>query len=256
MMAVGERDGGLNLDNEERLPWLEPAADFGDDEAVSPVRLLMLVLTGLALIAAVLGGLWWWQGGGARGQGELILAQPGPYKLPPTDDGAKDFEGEGDASFAASEGVETAGRVDPARLPEEPAVADAQKAAPPPAKNAPETQPKGPAPAAKAPVVVSQAAPPKAVPPPSVPAAEKGAPAPTGAAIQLGAFSSEGSAAKAWASLAKRFAYLEGLGQSVVPASVGGKTVYRLRAAAGSAAAASEICAKLRVAGESCAVVR
>jgi SPOR domain len=255
MMAVGEPGNALNLDNEERLPWLEPAADFADDEAVSPVRLLILVLTGLALIAAVLGGLWWWQGGGARGQGELIAAQPGPYKMPPTDDGAKNFEGEGDASFAASEGVETAGRVDPARLPEEPAIATAPKTTPPPAKVEPDAQPKGPAPAAKAPVVVSKASPPKAAPPP-LPDAEKGAPAPSGAAIQLGAFSSEGSAAKAWTSLTTRFAYLEGLGKSVVPASVGGKTVYRLRAAAGSAAAASEICAKLRVAGESCAVVR
>jgi hypothetical protein len=94
------------------------------------------------------------------------------------------------------------------------------------------------------------------------PAAPKVAPAPppapttAGAAIQLGAFSSAGTANKAWASLTKRFPYLADLGQSVAPASVGGNTVYRLRAAAGSAAAASEICAKLRVAGENCAVVR
>jgi SPOR domain len=218
------------------------------------VRLLALVLTGLVLIAAVLGGLWWWQGGGARGQGELIAAQAGPYKVAPTDDGAKDFEGEGDASFAASEGLETTGRVDPARMPEEPAVADTPKIAPPPPQTAPDAQPKGPAPAAKAPVVVSKASPPKTDSPVAKAAVVSAAPA--GTAIQLGAFSSEGSAAKAWTSLTKRFAYLEGLGQSVAPASVGGKTVYRLRAAAGTAAAASDICAKLRVAGESCAVVR
>ena len=255
MMATTDRDNGLNLDNEERLPWLEPAADFSSDDAVSPVRLLVLVLTGLVLIGAVLGGLWWWQGGGVRGEGELIAAQSGPYKTPPADDDAKQFEGEGDASFAASEGLETSGRVDPAKLPEEPAVAANPKAAPPPDK-APDTAPKGPAPAAKAPVVVSKAAPPKeAIPAPKAPVAAD-APVAAGTAIQLGAFSSEGSAAKAWASLTKRFAYLEGLGRSVVPASVGGKTVYRLRAGAGSAAAASEICGKLRVAGESCAVVR
>jgi hypothetical protein len=254
MIAANERDGGLNLDNEERLPWLEPAADYGEEEAVSPVRLLMLVLTGLALIAAVLGGLWWMQGGGARGDGELIAAQAGPYKTPPTDDGAKQFEGEGDASFAASEGLETAGRVDPARLPEEPAVAETPKVPPPPAKVAVDAAPKGAAPAAKAPVVVSKSPPPKADTP--VAKAPEAAAALAGATIQLGAFSSEGSAAKAWTSLAKRFAYLEGLGKSVVPASVDGKTVYRLRAAAGSAAAASDICAKLRVAGESCTVVR
>lgn len=252
MMAAQDRDTALDLDNEERLPWLEPAADFGDEEAVSPVRLLALVLAGLALIGAVLGGLWWWQGGGARGASELIAAPAGPYKVPPADDGAKEFEGEGDASFAASEGVETSGRVDPARMPEEPAVADAPKAAVP--APAPPPAAKSAAPAAKAPVVLSKAPPAATEPATKAPAAEP--PPPAGAAIQLGAFSSEGSAAKAWTSLTTRFAYLEGLGRSVVPATVGGKTVYRLRAAAGSAAAASDICAKLRVAGESCAVVR
>jgi SPOR domain len=255
MIAAGERENALNLDNEERLPWLEPATDFGDDEAVSPVQLLLLVLSGLVLIASLLGALWWWQGGGVRGQGELITAEAGPYKTPPASDGAKQFEGEGDASFAASEGLETSGRVDPARMPEEPAVVDAPKAAAPAPKAAPDPSAKGPAPAAKAPVVVSKAAPPKAVDP-APKAATADMPPPTGTAIQLGAFSSEGSANKAWASLTKRFAYLDGLGASVVPATVGGKTVYRLRAGAGSAAAASEICGKLRVAGESCAVVR
>lgn len=253
MMAAQEGDTALDLDNEERLPWLEPAADFDDDEAVSPVRLLALVLAGLALIGAVLGGLWWWQGGGGRGTSALIAAPAGPYKVPPADDGAKEFEGEGDASFAASEGVETSGRVDPARMPEEPAVTDAPKVATPPPTAPPAA--KSAAPAAKAPVVVSKAPPPApAEPAAKTPAAEP--PAPAGTAIQLGAFSSEGSAAKAWTSLTTRFSYLEGLGRSVVPATVGGKTVYRLRAAAGSAAAASDICAKLRVAGESCAVVR
>lgn len=254
MMAAQEGDTALDLDNEERLPWLEPAADFDDEEAVSPVRLLALVLAGLALIGMVLGGLWWWQGGGGRGTSELIAAPAGPYKVPPAEDGAKEFEGEGDASFAASEGAETSGRVDPARMPEEPAVADVPKVAPPTPAPKPTPAAKSAAPEAKAPVVVSKAQPPaSATPAAKAPTAE---PPPAGTAIQLGAFSSEGSAAKAWTALTTRFAYLEGLGRSVVPATVGGKTVYRLRAAAGSAAAASEICGKLRVAGESCAVVR
>lgn len=253
MMAAGEQAGGLNLDNEERLPWLEPAGDFADDEPVSPVRLLLLVLSGLVLIAAALGALWWWQGGRDRGEGELIAAEAGPYKTPPASDGAKQFEGEGDASFAASEGLEPAGRVDPARIPEEPAVTEVPKAAAPAPKAVVEAKPDGPAPAAKAPIVVSKAPPPKAATAVAKPDAATPAP---GTAIQLGAFSNEGSANRAWSSLTKRFPYLDGLGQSVVPATVGGKTVYRLRAGAGSTAAASEICGKLRVAGESCAVVR
>lgn len=265
MMATNEQDNGLNLDDEDRLPWLEAADSYEDDEAVSPGRLLMLVLGGLVLIGGVLGGLWYMQGGGARGEGELIAAQDGPYKQQPADDGAKQFEGEGDASFAASEGAEPAGKLDPSKMPEAPAVpapkaADPAKAPAVPAKTAPAANKaemvKGPAPIAKAPVVVSKAPPPKAAP-----VATKSAPAATSGAggsatIQLGAFSSEESAAKAWISLSKRFSYLQGMGKSVAPASVNGSTVYRLRATAGSAAAASDVCNKLKVAGENCAVIR
>ncbi len=88
-------DAGLGLEDEDRLPWLEPAEGFEDDAEVSPARLLIMVLGGLLLIGAVLGGLWWVQNGGARGQGELIVADKGDYKVPPKTDGAKTFEGEG-----------------------------------------------------------------------------------------------------------------------------------------------------------------
>jgi hypothetical protein len=268
-MATDDKNDGLNLDNEDRLPWLEAADSYDDEEAVSPTRLLLLVLGGLVLIGAVLGGLWWLQGGGSRGEGELIAAQEGPYKQPPASDGAKQFEGEGDASFAASEGAEPAGKLDPSKMPEAPAVAaapaakapEAAKTVPPPAKAPAAAAPaakaemaKGPAPVAKAPVVAS-----KAAPAPAKAAPAKAAPSPAaggGATIQLGAFSSEESAAKAWISLSKRFAYLQGLSKSVAPAEVGGNRVYRLRAVAASGAAASDICGKLRVAGENCAVIR
>ena len=76
------------------------------------------------------------------------------------------------------------------------------------------------------------------------------------AMIQLGAFSSEAAATKAWTNLSKRFAYLAELNRSVSPAKVGDSTVYRLRVSAGSAAGADSLCGKLRVAGENCVVVR
>ena len=97
-------DAGLGLDDEDRLPWLEAADGFEEDGEVSPARLLVMVLGGLLLIGVVLGGLWWVQNGGARGKGELIAAQQGDYKVAPKNDGAKAFEGEGDASFSASGG--------------------------------------------------------------------------------------------------------------------------------------------------------
>jgi cell division septation protein DedD len=88
-------------------------------------------------------------------------------------------------------------------------------------------------------------------------AAVKTAPAAAGSAmIQLGAFSSDAAAAKAWTNLSKRFAYLADLNKSVSPAKVGDGTVYRLRVAAGTAANAANLCGKLRVAGENCVIVR
>ena len=243
---AGQGETGLGLDDEDRLPWLEAADGFEEDGEVSPVRLLVMVLGGLLLIGAVLGGLWWVQNGGARDKGELIAAEQGGYKIAPKSDGAKTFEGEGDAAFSASEGAQPAGKVDPARMPEEPAVTPAEREAA--AKKA-AAEKKAPAKAATG-GKSSPAAPAKADE--STPAA----PASGTAMIQLGAFSSEGAAVKAWTNLSKRFAYLAELNKSVSPAKVGDGTVYRLRVSAGTAANASNLCGKLRVAGENCVVVR
>ena len=249
-------DAGLGLESEDRLPWLEAADGVEEDGEVSPARLLVMVLGGLLLIGAVLGGLWWVQNGGARGKGELIAAQDGNYKVAPKNDGAKNFEGEGDASFSASEGAEPAGKVDPTRMPEEPAVTPQEREA----ATAKVVADKAAAAKAKAkPAVVAAKAQPKpaATSVKTPDAAVKAAPAAAGSAmIQLGAFSSDAAAAKAWTNLSKRFAYLADLNKSVSPAKVGDGTVYRLRVAAGTAANAANLCGKLRVAGENCVVVR
>lgn len=246
-------DSGLGLEEEDRLPWLEAADGFEEDGEVSPARLLVMVLGGLLLIGVVLGGLWWVQNGGARGKGELIAAQEGDYKVAPKNDGAKAFEGEGDASFSASEGAEPAGKVDPTRMPEEPAVTPAEREA------AVKKVAADKAAATKA--ATTKAAPadkakPAAAPVKAAEAPVKAAPASGAAMIQLGAFSSDAAAAKAWTNLSKRFAYLAELNKSVSPAKVGDGTVYRLRVAAGTAANATNLCGKLRVAGENCVVVR
>ena len=249
-------DAGLGLESEDRLPWLEAADGVEEDGEVSPARLLVMVLGGLLLIGAVLGGLWWVQNGGARGKGELIAAQDGNYKVAPKNDGAKNFEGEGDASFSASEGAEPAGKVDPTRMPEEPAVTPQEREA----ATAKVAADKAAAAKAKAkPEVVAAKAQPKpaATSVKTPDAAVKAAPAAAGSAmIQLGAFSSDAAAAKAWTNLSKRFAYLADLNKSVSPAKVGDGTVYRLRVAAGTAANATNLCGKLRVAGENCVIVR
>ncbi|SEH18775.1 Sporulation related domain-containing protein [Sphingopyxis sp. YR583] len=246
-------DAGLGLDDEDRLPWLEAADGFEEDGEVSPARLLVMVLGGLLLIGAVLGGLWWIQNGGARGNGELIAAQQGDYKVAPKTDGAKTFEGEGDASFSASEGAEPAGKVDPTRMPEEPAVTPAEREAAAKKAAADKAAATQAAVAKTAPVDKAKTA---AAPAKTAEAPAKAAPASGGAMIQLGAFSSDAAAAKAWTNLSKRFAYLAELNKSVSPAKVGDSTVYRLRVAAGTAANAANLCGKLRVAGENCVVVR
>lgn len=264
---IQNRDGGLGLDGEERLPWLEPVDDFDDNGQASPARLLAIVLGGLILIGAVLGGLWWYQNGGPRGDGELILAEPGEYKTAPTSDGAKVFEGEGDVAFAASEGVLPAGTVDPNRLPEEPAVtpeereaaaAAAQKAAAEKAaaeKAVRDQRAKDHA--AKEAAAAKAALAEKRQKAEAVEAAPVPAPAPSpSGTVQLGAFSSEGAANKAWANLSKRFGYLEQYNRTIAPAKVSSGTVYRLRVGAGSAGNAEALCQKLRVAGEGCVIVR
>ncbi|WP_293704409.1 SPOR domain-containing protein [Sphingopyxis sp. UBA6723] len=251
---VDQGDTGLGLESEDRLPWLEAADGVEDDGEVSPARLLVMVLGGLLLIGAVLGGLWWVQNGGARGKGELIAAQDGNYKVAPKNDGAKSFEGEGDASFSASEGAEPAGKVDPTRMPEEPAVTPQEREAAKAAadKDAAAKAKPAPMPAKAEPKTASASAKAPAAAPKAAPAAAAAA----SAMIQLGAFSSDAAAAKAWTNLSKRFAYLADLNKSVSPAKVGDGTVYRLRVSAGTAANAANLCGKLRVAGENCVVVR
>lgn len=70
--------------------------------------------------------------------------------------------------------------------------------------------------------------------------------------IQLGAFSSEASANKAWKALSERFAYLAPLGHSIIPVEQEEKTLYRLRA---NGPDAVSICNRLRIAGEACVTV-
>jgi len=233
--------GRLDLDDEDRLPWLEPAMDDEAEDRISPLRLLGLILLGLALIGAVVAGVWWLQnrgGAGGAGEGQLIAAPTESYKIAANEADAKKFDGEGDASFAASEGVLRDGRIDPSRVPEAPIA----KTAPAPAAPAPAAPNK---PAASVTARVTDET--------NVRPAAAAKPVAGGAMIQLGAYGSASGAKDAWTKLSKRFAYLAPLAMTVEPADVGGGTVYRLRASAGGQA--GTICGKLKVAGESCLVV-
>ncbi|MEQ1509237.1 MAG: SPOR domain-containing protein [Sphingopyxis sp.] len=242
---MNDQDGApLNFGEEDRLPWLEPIEDY-EDTGVSMSRLFGLVISGLVIIGAVVGGLWWWQNNGGRPRGELIAAPEGDYRNPaPAEPGR--FDGDGDVAVAASEGVRPVGTVDPNRLPEQPiapiVAGGPNRAHPAPAAAA--TRATAPARPVAAPARANATTPATASP------AATG-----GGTIQLGAFASEATAAHAWDSLKSRFAWLGPVNRSIAAAEVNGRTVYRLRAAAGSASAARDLCARLRVAGENCIVL-
>ena len=219
---INGNDDGLNLDDNDRLPWLETADGYETQESGSPLKVALMVLGGLLLLAAIVGGISWFQrgqSGGANGTGELIAAPKGNYKEKPADAGGKSFEGEGDSAFAASEGQKTGAVL--ALPPAEPVVA------PKPVVSTPAT-------AARTDTTPANAV-----------------------MVQLGAFGDSAKADTAWAGLNKRFGFLSGMNRKIAEANVeGGRTVFRLQAVTANSSEAQQLCAKLKAAGENCLIVR
>ncbi|TMJ18510.1 MAG: SPOR domain-containing protein [Alphaproteobacteria bacterium] len=229
-MGEDDSDDALQAGGEDRLPWLE-AVEEEDAEGPSIAKLVAAIVIGLVAIGVIVGGLFWLGNRGQDATGEVIAAPQGDYKVRPADPGGMNVSGEGDVSAAASAGRQPQGNLNVNAVPEAPVTAAPRPATPAPA----------PAPA-----------PPVAAPAPPAPPAPAPAPAAGGATIQLGAFSSGASANGAWTSLSGRFRYLAPLSHSVATAEVNGRTYYRLRA---SGPGASDVCRRLRAAGETCAIV-
>ena len=155
----------------------------------------------------------------ANGNGALIAAPKGDYKEKPADAGGKSFEGEGDSAFAASEGQKTGAVLAP--------------------------RPTGP-----------DAAPQLAIAAPVAPVKTDVAPS-NAVMVQLGAFGDSAKAESAWTALNKRFGFLSGVNRKIAEAKVeGGRAVFRLQAITSNSSEAQQLCAKLRVAGENCLIVR
>ncbi|WP_375427789.1 SPOR domain-containing protein [uncultured Sphingomonas sp.] len=239
--------GQMNLRDEDRLPWLETVEP--DEQPPSDIgRTIALSLLALGLLVAVGFGIAHWQRSrGGAADGALIAAPTGDYKVRPNDPGGLKVEGEGDTAIATSAGAGAGnGAVDLRAVPEAPVLAERG--------TRPKTSPSstaGRSAVAQVPMSGGRlvAAAPMASSHGNIPGAVGG-----GALVQLGAFPSEGAANGAWGNFAKRFGYLAALGKSVEPAEVNGRTVYRLRVNAGSADQATDICGRLRVAGEGCFV--
>jgi hypothetical protein len=228
----------IQLSDEDRLPWLEAVEeDEEGDGGPSVAKLVAAIVIGLVAIGVIVGGLFWLGNRGQNGpNGEVIAAPEGDYKQRPENAGGMNVQGEGETAYAASEGAQPHGNLNPDAVPERP-VTQAPPAPPPPPHPAP----------APAPVRI----PPAPVRPAAAPAQVR-APAVHGATIQLGAFSSQANAGRAWSALSARFRYLAPLNHSVVPVQVGGRTLYRLRASGPDAAS---ICRRLGMAGEDCSIV-
>lgn len=234
----------MELREDDRLPWLE-TAEPEEEEGIGGLRVFALVLLGLAVLAAIIFGIYQFQNRQQATDGELIAAQEGDYKIRPDDPGGLRVDGEGTAAVATSAGRPQNGAIDVRAVPEAPV--DGRRAAQPlPTPNAGGRNAVSTVPApggrltANAPVAAPRA---------PAPGSSSG-----GSLVQLGAFPSEAVANSTWAALSKRFAYLAPLGKSVQPVASGGRTLYRLRVNAGSANQAADVCGKLRVAGERCFV--
>lgn len=233
----------FDLRNEDRLPWLETVEP---DELEGPgvLRVLLLVAVGLVLLAAIVFAVFSFQTRTPDGQGELIAAQPGDYKIRPDDPGGLKVDGEGDSAIAASAGASATAAIDLKAVPEAPIAGRVANAPAPAVDGSARTVAEVPGSGGRL-----VAAAPMATPKKAIPGANSG-----GSLVQLGAFPSEAAANAAWSAIAKRFAYVATLGKTVQPAEVNGKKVYRLKVNAGSADAAGDLCGRLTVAGEKCFV--
>lgn len=239
----------LDARDEERLPWLE-AVEEDDEEGVGLLTLIGGVLVVLLAIALVVGGIFWLRSGGepAPDGAELIAAPEGDYRVRPSEAGGMEVEGEGDAAFAASEGGSPEGRIDRSATPEEP-VAGRRVAAG-------ETEPVAGGSSARIPASNRRLD--ESAPRPQNAdnaASSGGVTAASGRLIQLGAFSSEAAANRAWTQIAGGNNALNSLDHSVSSVQAGGRTLYRLRAAASSREAARSLCSRLRNSGQACSVV-
>jgi hypothetical protein len=159
-----------------------------------------------------------------------------------------DVDGQGDATFAASEGAEAEGKLDLTAQPEAP-VTDQRVA------DAGATSPVAASKKASAPVAVGgKLVPAKPIVPGPRPMTDAKTEDPSQGLIQLGAFGSDAAAKQAHAQMVRRYPQLAGLPRLISKTEVGGTTYFRLRLTAG--ADAPQICAQLRAGGATCMMIK
>ncbi|MDO7842005.1 SPOR domain-containing protein [Sphingomonas immobilis] len=238
-MSSVETDGP----DDDRLPWLE-TADDDYREGPSTLTVVGIVIGLLAVVAAAIFGYQYFRAGpGMDGNGAMIAAQEGDYKVKPNEPGGMKVEGEGDTAIATSNGTHNGNAsINLKGVPEAPITG--HKAAPATTEGAGASKAVVALPPSSGKLAAKTAT-------PSIASGTSG-----GALVQIGSFPTEAAANEAWGKISKRLIYLASLGKSVQAAQVNGHTTYRLRVNAGSAGQASELCGKMKVAGEACFVAK
>jgi hypothetical protein len=230
--AMANVTGRLDLTENDRLPWLESAE--GEEEHIDNRRVAGFVIGGLALLAAIVGGIWWFTHNGPAprpADGSLVAAPATPYKTAPADPGGKNFEGQGQTSYAVAQGRDPGANAGAA-----PAVTGAP--ATPAAKPSESAAAKPEVPAAK----------------PAGEGSMGGSASTGGPGVQVAAYTNAAAAEAGWATLSKAHAALQGVPHRVVEGSADIGTVYRLQAVPGGLDAAEKLCGTLRNEGLACAV--
>src|SRR5688572_7743590 len=107
--------------DDQSLPWLEAVENEDGPRAIS-ARKMLVALFLVLLAGAIVAGTMFWLGQRdptVLGAPELIRAEPGPYKVKPTDPGGLDVAGESETAYSTSAGEDPDAALDVRKLPED-----------------------------------------------------------------------------------------------------------------------------------------
>lgn len=243
----------LDFNENDRLPWLE---SDDDDEylGVDTRKVVGAVVGGVALLGAVVGGLYYFTHRGDAGapvaDGSVIAPPSEPVREAPKDAGGKQFDGTGDQSFAASQGQGSAAHLAGSGEGAQAGAAAVQAAAST-AAAAGAGFANGAAVKPVATTTVTPVATPKAAPAPN--AADAGTNGPVGGVVQIAAYSNEAAAQAGWNRLVTSHDMLKGMSHRIISAKIDMGTVYRLQLVTGAGGGAA-LCERLKADGMPCQV--
>ena len=180
-----------------QLPWLAAVDDEDEPRGVSGRKMLAALIVVLLAAMLVAVTFFWLGSRDAVGEGppELIKAEPGPYKVKPSNPGGLDVAGDSETAFETSAGEDKDAQLDLTKVKEVPAVTTAKG------------QPKPAGAEVKPPKPAATDEPPKAT-------------GGTGSVVQLGAFANKVQAERAWSALSARFPSVAATTKMIVSRSI------------------------------------